>query len=342
MGSGAKIALVALLILMVVAVAKFVQNGSDEAAQNAAAKKESAGPRLSTPSTAAGAPNLTKRAPISSRTSPQTPPALGQPAAKAASPAAAEPKPAPRPESPVAQASPTAPGAPARPAATPAAPPASFPAPVPPRSPEAERPSASPGSEGVVARAAPPANPGGSIHRDIAPEAAQGPSSGPRPQGPEPEPRAPSRETTMPPAVTAPSPLASSFPQDYKVESGDSYWKIAERFYGTGKGKHYKAITSANSNINLVPGKTIKIPAPPAETAPPAPSGVAARSVRAPAAPSNPEAEFEYLVQRGDNLTGIARRFNRTLRQIESANPSLQYQTLRAGAKIVIPKKVNS
>src|SRR5262245_60257066 len=77
MGSGAKIALVALLILMVVAVAKFVQNGKeDDAGPTVAAKKDAGaqpkaaanGPRLVDPKNAARTPGtgqLVSRQPIS-------------------------------------------------------------------------------------------------------------------------------------------------------------------------------------------------------------------------------------------------------------------------------------
>src|SRR5262245_47019645 len=69
MGSGAKIALVALLILMVVAVAKFVQNGKEDdgGPPPALTKKDAAGkdsknannPRLAPPKSVAGTPGTT-------------------------------------------------------------------------------------------------------------------------------------------------------------------------------------------------------------------------------------------------------------------------------------------
>jgi LysM repeat protein len=347
MGSGAKIALVALLILMVVAVAKFVQNGSDEAAQNAAGKKEvAAGPRLAQPGVV-GVPNPAKPPKISSRNSTGLPPKeTGQPPAK--STLLPETK-SPGHEGTIAQAPPPAPVQPGSSAG-------SLPGPIgsqspnqstvlPPRPPEAEKPAPVKNEPPVVAKAGPPPGPaGGTTNRDL-PASPSGGGTGIRPGSQEVSGHSMLVEQVPPPLSKTPdakpSLLSTSFPQDYKVETGDSYWKIAEKFYGTGKGKLYKSITVANGNASLVAGKTIKVPAPPTESKS---SSVATESAgtkaRSPSpAPSNPDGEFEYVVQRGDSVIGIAKKFSRKQKEIEKANPGLQYQTLKAGAKLTIPKK---
>ena len=351
MGSGAKIALVALLILMVVAVAKFVQNGSDEAAQNAAGKKEAAGPRLAQPGVT-GVPNPAKPPKISSRRAEGLPPAKesSQPPAPAKSGLLPDTR-TPGHEGAIAQAPPQAPaptGSSAGSLPGPSGSPTTNQATTsPPRLPEAEKPAPAKNEPPVVAKAGPSGGPaGGTINRDMPSTSPAGGVAGPRPGNQEVSGHTMLVEQVPPPGAKTPDPKASllptSFPQDYKVESGDSYWKIAEKFYGTGKGKLYKAITVANGNATLVAGKTIKVPAPPATVpSPPSPpEGAPATKAKSPSpAPSNPDGEFEYVVQRGDSVSGLARKFNRKQRDIEKANPGLQYQMLRAGAKITIPKK---
>lgn len=46
----------------------------------------------------------------------------------------------------------------------------------------------------------------------------------------------------------------------YKVVSGDSYWKIAEKVYEDGKGSRWPAISEANGGKELHPGDLINIP----------------------------------------------------------------------------------
>jgi len=68
------------------------------------------------------------------------------------------------------------------------------------------------------------------------------------------------------PAASSPSPVlaASSGRRTYKVEQGDSLWRIAEKCYG-GDGMKYKDIQTANSRVlpdaaSLQPGMVLVIP----------------------------------------------------------------------------------
>ncbi len=56
-------------------------------------------------------------------------------------------------------------------------------------------------------------------------------------------------------------PEADNGEQSYTVARGDSYWKIAVKFYGKGKGKYYTQIQEANDNKKVIhPGDVLTIP----------------------------------------------------------------------------------
>ena len=65
------------------------------------------------------------------------------------------------------------------------------------------------------------------------------------------------------PGVAEPAESADADPQTYTVESGDTLWKIAERFYGNGS--HYTTIFEANTDVledpdRIYPGQKLVIP----------------------------------------------------------------------------------
>jgi len=54
------------------------------------------------------------------------------------------------------------------------------------------------------------------------------------------------------------------------------------------------------------------------------------------------EDDYYYQVQKGDTLTGIAKRLlggAEKVTALEAANPTLRYETLREGARLRIPRK---
>jgi nucleoid-associated protein YgaU len=122
------------------------------------------------------------------------------------------------------------------------------------------------------------------------------------------EPTVPQRVNSTPatPVPPAPAPLverrseepvAAPAARTYEVQTGDSLWKIAERFYGDGR--MYTVILEANpgaSSGSLQPGTRLTIP--------PAPERRTAAS-SAPAAMGG----RTYTIRQGDTLAGIAQQF---------------------------------
>ncbi len=153
---------------------------------------------------------------------------------------------------------------------------------------------------------------------------------------------------------------APGFPLKHRIEKGESYWTLAQRYYKNGS--LWPHIEKANPGIKLLPGKELTIPAPPAQpaassgrspvgtTGPEASSGGAVRS--ASTAKAAPEAKpagtgaqlsgipTEYVVKKGDTLSWIAKKFYKDplkFHLIEDANDYLKYQSLQEGARIKIP-----
>jgi nucleoid-associated protein YgaU len=420
MGSGAKIALVALLILMVVAVAKFVQNGKEEGIPpggGPGAQKKDAGV-VGEKKDPSGQPRLVKgshaeRRIITNRpgSSTGTPAAIGVPGSavipgsppgpgtvsgagsSAGSPPAPsgalaqrQPADAPHvlrreepqegmppqgspfpPPRPIASGSSSG-GAASGPSSGGVAPSGPGAGDAEARVPGAAAATSSTSSPGTIAGTfgprsdpSPAAGPAGAVlNRDLASKAGGPGESAPAVKLPEvgtlsmaeeiaggaAAPGARSLPRTPRADHSAPSALLS-FPVSHKVESGESYWRLAEKYYGPGKGKLYTLVSAANGGAKLIAGKTIKIPAPPAAPKEGSPA-IAQGSARPAAARAqggvvSSDGQYDYyLVQRGDTLSTLAVRFYQSPAKtslIEAANPSLRYETLREGAKIRIPKK---
>lgn len=348
MGSGAKIALVALLILMVVAVAKFVQNSAEDqtSTANSAAGAKKDGSRAVQPAAPSGL--KVGGAKISSQQPGRT--ASGQ------SPAGQIPGAPPRPQpsqANQASSSPTTvgqaqPPAPAGPAATP-----QNPVSPQPQGASGQKPAGD--ASAIAALVSPPkaADPEPAKGKIAGELAFAGQLSRNLPSGsgglgasrPEPNPlNADTVGTIGTGDAAAPAVDPAKFPMTHTIAAGDSYWKIAEKYYGSGGGKHMKLVAAANNNVLLLPGKTAKVPALPAEVAGPprAPKGSASSPGALRAAPATAvvagDAEFEYTVQKGETLWSIGQKFSRNWKTIEDVN-NLSYTTLREGAKIRIPKK---
>lgn len=150
----------------------------------------------------------------------------------------------------------------------------------------------------------------------------------------------------------------------YVVKSGDSYWGIAKKHYGSG-GLH-EFIKKANAGKKLHPGMTITIPEKAAKKSKPTKAtnsraSLVSRNVSKSATPktttkkkksparaaANPHGlkessdgrYFYYVVERGDTLSALAVRFKTgSMDRIKEANRSLFYTDLLAGQKIRIPK----
>lgn len=101
----------------------------------------------------------------------------------------------------------------------------------------------------------------------------------------------------------------------YTIKAGDTLFQLA-RTYGT----TVNAIIAVNPGINptaLRVGQTICIPG----TAPVA----------------CPDGSFTYVIQRGDNLFAIARRYGTTVSAITAVNPGINPNMLQIGQAICIP-----
>ncbi|MFQ5398544.1 MAG: LysM peptidoglycan-binding domain-containing protein [Anaerolineae bacterium] len=110
----------------------------------------------------------------------------------------------------------------------------------------------------------------------------------------------------------------------YRVQWGDTLFSIAGRY-----GASVPAIIQANqlANPNLIyAGQTLEIPADSAVPLPP-PSPQ----------PTPPVATTTYVVQRGDTLSGIARRFGVTIAAVAQANHITNVHYIIAGQTLIIP-----
>ncbi len=124
---------------------------------------------------------------------------------------------------------------------------------------------------------------------------------------------------TTPPAISIPTQTFTT----YTVQRGDSLFKIARKF-----GVTVRAIQNLNGIVNasrIFPGQVIKIPVTTPSTAP------------LPTAPPAAGSASTYVVQRGDRLINIARKFNTTLNALLAMNPGLDPNRIFVGQVINIP-----
>ncbi len=140
-------------------------------------------------------------------------------------------------------------------------------------------------------------------------------------------------EKSPPPSKPVTPSDPSRFPVQHTLVPGESYWRLAEIYYGAGKGYLYPVIVDANGNAKLIAGKTVTIPSPPVETPKTGTSALPGTVT------SSSSGELTYIVLKGDTISEIAVRFKVAQSDIEDANPHLKYQVLRAGEKITIPKR---
>lgn len=132
----------------------------------------------------------------------------------------------------------------------------------------------------------------------------------------------------------------------YTVKAGDRLYRIAETFYGPGKGYQWRKIVAANPGVNpesLQPGTVLTIP-----PLTPSMPRVAAAESSAPVAPPGRETTTSprvYMVVSGDTLGHISQKTYGTYRKwkrIQEANPGVAPESLRVGQKLVIPALADS
>ena len=125
----------------------------------------------------------------------------------------------------------------------------------------------------------------------------------------------------------------------YTTQSGDTFQRIASRFYNSSAS--WRVIAKANPTVDpnrLGPGVRLYVPVDPENIQGKPASGADGSPT---AAPEVPESEFtEYVVQRGDTLSEISKSLygRATLWQrIVDANPGVDPDRLRPGTTLRIP-----
>jgi LysM repeat protein len=127
--------------------------------------------------------------------------------------------------------------------------------------------------------------------------------------------------TSAPPtALTVPPAPAKT----YKVQAGDSLWKIAKN-ERVSIAELMRANNLSDKSVLHI-GQTLQIPAP---------TTTERTATTAPAAPLAAGAT-EYVVQSGDSLWTIARKHNTTVNALKETN-RLTSTVLRVGQKLIIP-----
>jgi LysM repeat protein len=127
------------------------------------------------------------------------------------------------------------------------------------------------------------------------------------------------------PQPTFPQPAAvPGAMKEYKIKAGDTYYSIGKDF-----GVTMKALQDANPNVDparLQIGKTILVP-------PPAPATTATTS--SPPPPGVP-GQVTHKVVSGDTLSGLATKYNTTVKAIQTAN-GLTDTRIKVGDVLKIP-----
>jgi nucleoid-associated protein YgaU len=129
--------------------------------------------------------------------------------------------------------------------------------------------------------------------------------------------------------------LSAATPDSYVIKPGDSFWKISETVYGSGK--YVTLIQQANPGLStLQPGQKIKIPAKPADAVAVTPRTASTQPAGAASTGGN------YTVVAGDTLTRIAEKQmggggSANVAAIVAANPGINPNSLQVGQRLVIP-----
>ncbi len=137
-----------------------------------------------------------------------------------------------------------------------------------------------------------------------------------------------------PPAVEAPAPQRPSLPppREYTVQAGDSLSKIAVKFGVTTR--ELMELNNIKDPNKIRAGQKLILPSYAAETPKPV-------KTSRPKPASTPAGASEYVVQKGDTLSGIAQKLGTTTRALIEANHIENPNSIRAGQKLVVPAGVS-
>ncbi len=116
--------------------------------------------------------------------------------------------------------------------------------------------------------------------------------------------------------------------QRYQVRSGDSWWRISNRF-GVPVSV-LKAVNNTNSNLLRI-GQHVLVPA----------SG-STGSIASATTQEHAQRRATYIVQRGDTLSEISRKYNVNLNTLMASNGISDPRSLRAGQRLYIPGHIQA
>lgn len=154
-------------------------------------------------------------------------------------------------------------------------------------------------------------------------EAAQTLASRPAPEAP--------RVAAAPATRVQASDAGGGASRTHSVAPGETLWGIAGAY-----GVSVVAIQEANSlrGSTIVPGQTLRVPDGAANAAAP-------QAAAAPAGSPEAAGRVEHVVETGESLWGIARRYGSTVQAIQEAN-ELGDRPIRPGQKLIVPRSASS
>lgn len=127
----------------------------------------------------------------------------------------------------------------------------------------------------------------------------------------------------VPLSIALANPRVTARPDEYVIQPGDTLWQIAIANDVT-----LEALLDANPELNpyaLSIGATVRIPT----------SGTP--SLLKDPRDRNPQTGGEYVIQAGDDLWGVSRRYNVSMEALLAANPNLDPYALTIGQTVLIP-----
>ncbi len=141
------------------------------------------------------------------------------------------------------------------------------------------------------------------------------------------------------------------YPKKHTIKAGESYWVLATQYYG--KGYLHPRISAANKGVKFEPGKVVVIPSPPPKAVKKPKKQVAGKTKkqvvpnppRAAAAATKTLPKAFYTVKKGDTLAGIAKSLlgsTKYKNRFYAVNKTLDLEftgdLLFAGMRLRVPK----